>query len=177
MDLKKKGDESRFVKVGRGRFGLKEWSAAPVAATTRPSPLSFKDAAYKVLKAKNRPMPIEEITNIALKSGLLKTAGKTPSATMAAQLYIDIKRYKLKSPFIQLGKNRFGLREWRLEVIKDEIEKEEIEKAQSIHEKKRSIVGDPINFKGLVYGPLNENGVIFLFSKIHEKLDIYEPVP
>ena len=34
----------------------------------------------------------------------------------------------------------------------------------------RSIVGDPINFRGLVYGPMNENGVIFLFGKIVEDL-------
>ena len=33
-------------------------------------------------------------------------------------------------------------------------------------------MGDPINFEGLIYGPLNENGVIFLFSKIHDKLGI-----
>jgi hypothetical protein len=35
-------------------------------------------------------------------------------------------------------------------------------------------VGDPINVEGLVYGPLNENGVIFLFSKIQDKLP--EPI-
>jgi len=36
-----------------------------------------------------------------------------------------------------------------------------------------SIVGDLINFRGLVYAPLNENGVIFLFGKIVEDLNIY----
>jgi len=38
--------------------------------------------------------------------------------------------------------------------------------------KRRNIVGDVINYKGLVYGPVNENGVIFLFSKISEELEI-----
>ncbi len=37
----------------------------------------------------------------------------------------------------------------------------------------RSIVGDLINFRGLVYSPLNENGVIFLFGKVIEDLNMY----
>ncbi len=36
-----------------------------------------------------------------------------------------------------------------------------------------SVVGDLINFRGLVYAPLNENGVVFLFGKIMEDLNIY----
>ncbi len=27
----------------------------------------------------------------------------------------------------------------------------------------KSVVGDLINFRGLVYAPMNENGVVFLF--------------
>ncbi|MFC2164010.1 hypothetical protein ACFLT2_03310 [Acidobacteriota bacterium] len=37
----------------------------------------------------------------------------------------------------------------------------------------KSIVGDLINFRGLVYSPLNENGVIFLFGKVIEDLNMY----
>lgn len=36
-----------------------------------------------------------------------------------------------------------------------------------------SIVGDLINFRGLVYAPLNENGVVFLFGKVMEDLNMY----
>jgi len=36
-----------------------------------------------------------------------------------------------------------------------------------------SIVGDLINFRGLVYAPLNENGVIYLFGKVTEDLHMY----
>ncbi len=89
---------------------------------------------------------------------------------MGAQLYTDIKKFGDKSPFVQLGKNKFGLREWDISALKNEIEFQE--KETITIEKKRSIVGDPINFEGLIYGPLNENGVIFLFSKIHDKLGI-----
>lgn len=37
----------------------------------------------------------------------------------------------------------------------------------------KSIVGDLINFRGLVYSPLNENGVIFIFGKVIEDLNMY----
>jgi hypothetical protein len=36
-----------------------------------------------------------------------------------------------------------------------------------------SIVGDLINFRGLVYSPINEDGVIFLFGKVAEDLNMY----
>ena len=39
--------------------------------------------------------------------------------------------------------------------------------------KKNSIVGDLINFRGLVYSPINENGVIFLFGKVIEDINMY----
>lgn len=37
----------------------------------------------------------------------------------------------------------------------------------------RSIVGDLINFRGLVYSPINEQGVVFLFGKIAQDLNMY----
>jgi len=37
----------------------------------------------------------------------------------------------------------------------------------------KSIVGDLINFRGLVYAPTNEQGVVFLFGKIAEDLNMY----
>jgi len=39
-------------------------------------------------------------------------------------------------------------------------------------EKEEHITGPPINFRGLVYAPINEQGVIFLFSKVNEDLNI-----
>ncbi len=117
-------------------------------------------------------MKTQNIAQMAVKRNYIETKGATPEATMAAQLYTDVKNPN--SLFVQLGKNKFGLREWDLETIKDEIEAEE--KKQLQHEirssKARSIVGDPIAVDGLVYGPLNENGVIFLFSKLQNKLGI-----
>ena len=37
----------------------------------------------------------------------------------------------------------------------------------------QSIVGELINFRGMVYAPLNESGVVFLFGKVAEDLNMY----
>jgi predicted transport protein len=37
----------------------------------------------------------------------------------------------------------------------------------------KNYVGKPINFRGLVYAPVEENGVIFLFSKLTQDLGIH----
>lgn len=39
--------------------------------------------------------------------------------------------------------------------------------------KEKSIVGDLINFRGLIYSPVNEQGVVYLFSKVAEDLNMY----
>jgi len=150
MDIKRNGDNSLFTKFERGKFGLREWQKIGQKQSVFRTG-SFKSAAYQVLKSENKPLSIQKITEIAKKKNLFTSSGKTPEATMGAQLYTDIKKFGYNSPFVQLGKNKFGLRE---------------------SDKRRSIVGDPINFGGLIYGPLNENGVIFLFSKIHDRLGI-----
>lgn len=171
MDIKRGGECSRFLKAGRGKFGLREWGR-PIRAPSSFREGTFKGAAYGVLKSAGKPMRMEDITRLALSQGLLRTSGKTPAATMSAQLYTDIKKLGDESRFIQLGKNRFGLREWGLGALEEDIEKAGKEKALTVADRKRSIVGDPINFKEMMYGPLNENGVIFLFSKVHDKLGI-----
>ncbi len=73
---------------------------------------SFKEIAYKVLKRAHRPLHSNKITEIALDRGWLKTAGKTPAATMNAQLVTDIGDNGNKSKFIQTGKSTFYLRKY-----------------------------------------------------------------
>jgi len=43
---------------------------------------------------------------------------------------------------------------------------------RELSEKDRKIVGSPLNFRGLVYGPINEQGVVYLFGLIAEDLNI-----
>lgn len=136
--------------------------------------MTFKEAAQKVLEVAGRPMKAEELTNSALRDGLLKTEGRTPAATMGAQLYTDVRDQGAASPFVQLGKNLWGLRQWDLSTLGQEIEKEAkarlAEQREQRSFQRRTVVGDPINVEGLTYAPLNENGVIYLFAKLAPRL-------
>ena len=85
---------------------------------------SFKDIAYQILKETGRPLHSKEITKIALNKGWLKTAGKTPEATMNAQLVVDINSKKEKSRFIKTDPSVFWLNE-NLKDLNKEIKKPE----------------------------------------------------
>ncbi len=72
--------------------------------------LSFKAAAKKLLAQAGEPMTPKELTALAMEEGLIKTEGQTPEATMAAQLYTDIKSNP-KTPFKKVGRGKFALRQ------------------------------------------------------------------
>lgn len=62
-------------------------------------------------------------------------------------------------------------------TIKDAKTKREV-KIPVGKERIEDLVGDPINFRGIIYSPLNEAGVILLFSKVMKDLGIfYEASP
>ena len=42
--------------------------------------------------------------------------------------------------------------------------------------KEKSVLGDLVNFRGLIYSPVNEQGVVYLFSKVAEDLNMYVEV-
>lgn len=86
---------------------------------------SFKDIAYQILKEAGKPLHSKEITKIALQRGWLKTAGKTPEATMNAQLIVDINTKKEKSYFVKAGPSVFRLNENFVTPEKVEIKKAE----------------------------------------------------
>ena len=86
---------------------------------------SFKDIAYTILKEASKPLHSKEITKVALDRGWLKTAGKTPEATMNAQLVVDINSKKEKSRFIKTGPSIFGLNENFVAVPPVEVKKAE----------------------------------------------------
>ncbi len=90
---------------------------------------SFKDIAYQILKETGKPLHSKEITKMALDRGWLKTAGKTPEATMNAQLIVDINSKKEKSQFIKTDPSVFGLNPIASHIITKgltyEVKKEE----------------------------------------------------
>lgn len=77
---------------------------------------SFKDAAYQILVEAGGPLHSKEITKIALKRGLLETAGKTPEATMNAQLVMDINGKGALSRFKKAGPSIFAVNDKRVEI-------------------------------------------------------------
>ena len=70
---------------------------------------SFKDIAYQILKEAKNPLHSHAITEIALAKDLIKTSGKTPEATMHAQLIRDVNKKKEDSRFIKAGPSTFAL--------------------------------------------------------------------
>lgn len=94
---------------------------------------SFKDIAYQILEEAGKPLHSKVITKIALQKGWLKTAGKTPEATMNAQLIVDINSKKEKSLFVKTAPSTFALRFKEIKISdkgkgKDVIKKERLSK-------------------------------------------------
>jgi len=111
------GPSSRFVRVGRGVFGLREWGeTVPATPATdeqpQPSYLTYKEAALRVLREVGQSLGSQEITQRAIEQESINPQGLTPDATMAAQLYTDINRRGAASLFRKEGRNLFGLAEW-----------------------------------------------------------------
>jgi len=127
-DIKKNGDQSPFVLVAPQTFGLRALGAKPASesaakkkpdskAASQTKTYSFTDAAEKVLEqfGDKRPMHYRAITEKALEMGWLATEGKTPEASMYAQIITEIKRYKKRGDqprFVQHGKGFVGLSRW-----------------------------------------------------------------
>lgn len=106
---------------------------------------SFKNIAYQILKETGKCLHSKEITKIALSRGWLKTAGKTPEATMNAQLIVDINSKKEKSRFIKTAPSTFGLNIEYKEIAKAKprIKKEEVYKiSQDISTKQKGDIAE-----------------------------------
>jgi predicted NUDIX family phosphoesterase len=73
----------------------------------------FTKAAYEVLKREMRPLTAREIAEIAIRDGLLRTAGKTPWQTMKSKLSTNILSAGPGSLFMRVEEGRFSLREWK----------------------------------------------------------------
>ena len=134
--------------------------------------LSYTDAAYEILKKTNEALSSVELVDVALAKGILETKGKTPEATMGASLYLECQRRGNKSRFVKVGRDKWALSEWGKEAIQVEIEKYNKDTQEIKLKIQKTIVGDPLNFDGLQYAPINEQGVVFLFGKLHKELGI-----
>ncbi|MGC9455825.1 MAG: HTH domain-containing protein [Phycisphaerae bacterium] len=67
------------------------------------------DAARRVLSEAGEPLHYKEITRRALKQGYWQTDGRTPEATLNAQIAVDIKKHGDASPFRRISRGVFSL--------------------------------------------------------------------
>ena len=71
--------------------------------------MDFKTAARKVLEEVGHPLHYTDITEIALQSGYLQSAGQTPQNTMRARLSVDV-RDNPATLFTQTAPGVYGLK-------------------------------------------------------------------
>jgi HB1, ASXL, restriction endonuclease HTH domain len=71
--------------------------------------VDFKAAAREVLEEVGHPLHHTDITEIALQSGYLQSAGRTPQNTMMARLSMDV-RDNPETLFVQVVPGVYGLK-------------------------------------------------------------------
>lgn len=173
-DIKSNGDKSPFVKVGPQTFALRDSTEmssgaepAPAAVEDTPKPpsvnagFSFIDCAQKVLEefGGKKPMHYKEITEKALEKGWLVTSGKTPEASMYAQVITEIKRQQKRGErprFVQHGRGYIGLSQWMGRGLAFQIEQHNYQVRKALRE--RLLAMKPGEFEELISQLLAEMG-------------------
>lgn len=134
MDMNAKGDKSRFIKVARGIYGLrnkqykKPEDSIPDATDTIAEKLSFADATELILEEtdKKEPMHYREITKRILEQKLITTASQSPETTLYASIMQENKRFEKVGEiprFVLHGKGLIGLTKWIAKGVEGEIQK------------------------------------------------------
>jgi len=173
-DIKNNGDKSPFEKVGPQIFTLRDSAVIPndgngttpevKKAPTPPSVnagFSFTDCAQKVLEefGGKKPMHYKEITGKALEKGWLVTSGKTPEASMYAQVITEIKRQQKRGErprFVQHGRGYIGLSQWMGRGLAFQIEQHNHQVRKVLRE--RLLTMKPGEFEELISQLLAEMG-------------------
>ena len=173
-DIKKKGEASAFVKVAPQTFALRDSSMEATNSGSTPTPtkeapkppsvhagFSFIDCAQKVLEefGGKKPMHYKEITGKALEKGWLVTSGKTPEASMYAQVITEIKRQQKRGErprFVQHGRGYIGLSQWMGRGLAFQIEQHNHQVREVLRE--RLLAMKPGEFEELISQLLAEMG-------------------
>lgn len=172
-DIKKHGNQSRFIKAAEGLFALN-----PKAKIELPNPgagkvikkkqpeksagsYSFSDCAEKVLLhfSGNAPMHYRDITNKALELGWLKTEGLTPDASMYAQILTEIQRREKQGKiprFEKLGNGMVGLTIWKSTGLERHIDSFNDKQRKALMERMMQL--DPQDFEELITTLLSKMG-------------------
>lgn len=161
-DIKANGAKSHFARVAPRTYALGAAhlpgqpiirTVPPVSEQATPGLMTFLDAAAKVLveDAKRQPMHYRDITTRAIARGLIPTTGRTPEATMYAQIITDIERRQKRgerSRFTRQGRGLVGLTAWETNGLGGQIEQHnrEVQRKVGAHIRQMS----PADFELLV---------------------------
>jgi restriction system protein len=178
VDVNTKGPESLFKKVAPATFAVnervaKEHKPSPPKASTPsapPSPktdkttrssMTFLAAAQHVLEhyAAKQPMHYRTMTELALDKELIETSGRTPEATMNAQLLTDIRRQQRRGEqprFTKHGRGFYGLARWMGHGLAFDIDRHNRRVRGALLDRLKKL--DPIQFEELIAGLLAEIG-------------------
>lgn len=174
-DIKKHGNQSRFIKAAEGLFALNPKVKIELSdsgenagkAVKRKQPeksagsYSFSDCAEKILLhfSGNAPMHYRDITNKALELGWLKTEGLTPDASMYAQVLTEIQRREKQGKiprFEKLGNGMVGLTIWKSTGLERHIDSFNDNQRKTLMERMMQL--DPQDFEELITTLLSKMG-------------------
>ena len=153
-DIKKQGDESKFIQVDKRIFTVRaNHSGITIDTLNESKTLSFADSAEKVLNelAHRKPMHYQVITDLALQNNWLSTNGKTPAATMVAQIATEIKQQKNRGErprFYRDTTGVYGLSKWKGHDLEYQAEQHNQKIRKEILEEIRKL--EPAQFEALV---------------------------
>jgi restriction system protein len=154
-----------IVRTAPGTFALRGAAAVPppVPPTPQPTPaaaassepvvssMSFTEAAEHILKERGAPMHYAKITSEALRRGLIQTAGRTPEATMNAQIIQETQRRGKrgeKQRFDRKGEGIVGLVHWKPMGLQGQIANHNASIRKALRERLFEL--DPAEFEALV---------------------------
>ncbi len=170
VEIKNRGNKSRFQRVDKGLFALCGWAVPEIASKreqtkSTPAPeekkltvtsvrtISFTDAAEQVLDqfGGKRPMHYRDIAKKVLELGLVRTEGRTPEATLYAQISTEIARKTRRgdaSRFVKHGKGFVGLSRWMARGLVFQIEQHNNAARKKLHT--RLMAMSPPEFEALI---------------------------
>lgn len=156
MDIKKNGAASQFMKCGSGMIMLNpdfvetpgkepKQEIVPPQKESQKVGFSFCTCAEKVLEMSKgrKPMHYLQITKQAMENGWLVSSGKTPEASLYAQIITENKKNKMRGRaprFTLLGKGMVGLYAWhknnlmlQIEQNNNDVAKKLLDKLHKLH--------------------------------------------
>ena len=174
VDIRKHGDDSRFRRVSAGIYALNmehlekppsltlPQEPAPsqpsatgltAAATRAAGAMNFPDAAARVLRksGSSEPMHYEAITERAIAEGFIRPEGRTPAASLNAQIGSDIRRREERGEqplFVRHERGLIGLADWQPQTLANEIAARNREVRAELL--KRAKKGSPEEFENLI---------------------------